>query len=221
MSEETPLRRRALICGVPVRRCVPRTPASREGLRSLARRAMRKMSSFRNLHRLGVHGDVKLESMAVTDFRSVLQAVRKTMPDEIYNLAGQSSVSLSFQQPVETLESIGLGTLNLLEAVRFVDRPVRLYNAARAKVLAILAAWLRLKKHPSGQGARTPLPKLPRFGRSLTTVRHTACSRAREFCTTTSHRFARTRFVTRKVVSTAVRIAVAEAARRCISAISM
>ena len=50
-------------------------------------------------------------------------------PDEIYNLAGQSSVALSFDQPVETLESISVGTLNLLEAIRFTERPIRFYNA--------------------------------------------------------------------------------------------
>jgi GDPmannose 4,6-dehydratase len=68
--------------------------------------------------------------MAVTDFRSVLQALRKTKPYEIYNLAGQSSVGLSFQQPVETLESISVGTLNILEAIRIVELPVRFYNAS-------------------------------------------------------------------------------------------
>jgi len=92
-----------------------------------------QMSHFGNLRRVGAFEQVKLESMAVTDFRSVLQVVRKTIPDEIYNLAGQSSVSLSFQQPVETLESIGLGTLNLLEAIRFIDRPVRFYNAGSSE----------------------------------------------------------------------------------------
>ena len=50
-------------------------------------------------------------------------------PDEIYNLAGQSSVGLSFEQPVETLESISVGTLNLLEVIRFLNRPIRFYNA--------------------------------------------------------------------------------------------
>lgn len=92
-----------------------------------------QMSHFGNLRKVGAFDQVTLESMAVTDFRSVLQAIRKTMPDEIYNLAGQSSVSLSFQQPVETLESIGLGTLNLLEAIRFIDRPVRFYNAGSSE----------------------------------------------------------------------------------------
>lgn len=92
-----------------------------------------QMSQFGNLRRVGAFGEVHLESMAVTDFRSVLQVVTKTQPDEIYNLAGQSSVSLSFQQPVETLESIGTGTLNLLEAIRFTDSPVRFYNAGSSE----------------------------------------------------------------------------------------
>jgi len=73
---------------------------------------------------------VEVESVALTDFRSVLQALIKVEADEVYNLAGQSSVGLSFQQPVETMESIGIGTLNLLEAVRFLGRPIKLYNAS-------------------------------------------------------------------------------------------
>ncbi|HYN80877.1 MAG TPA: GDP-mannose 4,6-dehydratase [Gemmatimonadaceae bacterium] len=85
--------------------------------------------SFRNLRKLGLLDSVRLESLTITDFRSVLQALRRVRPDEVYNLAGQSSVGLSFDQPVETLESISVGTLNLLEAIRFTDRPVRFYNA--------------------------------------------------------------------------------------------
>jgi GDPmannose 4,6-dehydratase len=92
-----------------------------------------QVASFTNLARVGIAGRVRLESMAVTDFRSVLQVIRKVAPDEIYNLAGQSSVGLSFQQPVETLESIALGTLNILEAIRFVERPIRFYNASSSE----------------------------------------------------------------------------------------
>ena len=92
-----------------------------------------QMSSFANLVTLGLRDEVKVESMAVNDFRSVLQVVTNVHPDEIYNLAGQSSVSLSFQQPVETLESISVGTLNLLEAIRFVGSPIRFYNAASSE----------------------------------------------------------------------------------------
>jgi GDPmannose 4,6-dehydratase len=86
-------------------------------------------ASFANLKRLGIRERVKTESMAITDFRSVLQTITRHRPDEIYNLAGQSSVSLSFDQPVETMDSISGGTLNLLEAIRFAGHPIRFYNA--------------------------------------------------------------------------------------------
>lgn len=92
-----------------------------------------QMSSFRNLVRLGILDKINLESVAVNDFRSVLQALMKIQPDEVYNLAGQSSVGLSFQQPVETLESISVGTLNFLEAIRFAGRPIRFYNAGSSE----------------------------------------------------------------------------------------
>ena len=87
-------------------------------------------SSFGNLTRLGIRNDVAVTSMALSDFRSVLQVVDRAKPDEIYNFAGQSSVGLSFEQPVETLESHATGTLNLLEVVRFLGGGVRIYNAS-------------------------------------------------------------------------------------------
>jgi GDPmannose 4,6-dehydratase len=91
------------------------------------------VASFRNLTRLGIRDRVVLDSVSLIDFRSVLQTLIRIQPDEVYNLAGQSSVGLSFQQPVETLESIAQGTLNLLEAIRFTCRPVRLYNAGSSE----------------------------------------------------------------------------------------
>ncbi|MEQ8752328.1 MAG: GDP-mannose 4,6-dehydratase [Coleofasciculus sp. G1-WW12-02] len=92
-----------------------------------------QMSSFKNLVCLGIRDQVKLESAALTDFRSVLQVLMKNKPDEVYNLAGQSSVGLSFEQPVETLESISIGTLNLLEAIRFTGEPIKFYNAGSSE----------------------------------------------------------------------------------------
>ena len=88
-----------------------------------------ELSPFANLKALGIRDRVTLHSAALTDFRSVVQCISRVSPDEIYNLGGQSSVGLSFQQPVETLDSISTGTLNMLEAIRFLDRPVRFYNA--------------------------------------------------------------------------------------------
>ena len=90
-------------------------------------------ASFANLRSLGIFDRVRCHSMATNDFRSVLQTLTKTRPEEIYNLAGQSSVGLSFDQPVETMESIGVATLNLLEAIRFMDKSVRFYNAGSSE----------------------------------------------------------------------------------------
>lgn len=90
-------------------------------------------SAFANLHRLGIYDQVRTLSINLQDFRSVIQALAKAQPDEIYNLSGQSSVGLSFEQPVETLESIATGTLNLLEAIRFTGRTVRFYSAGSSE----------------------------------------------------------------------------------------
>ncbi len=92
-----------------------------------------EMSVFTNLEALGIKEQVEVCSMILTDFRSVLQTISRIQPNEIYNLAGQSSVGLSFHQPVETLESITLGTLNLLEVIRFLQLPIRLYNAGSSE----------------------------------------------------------------------------------------
>ena len=92
-----------------------------------------QISPFRNLLRLGIREHVSFESLVPTDFRSVLQVISKVEPDEIYNLAGQTSVGLSFDQPVETLESIATGTLNFLEAIRFINAPIKFYNAGSSE----------------------------------------------------------------------------------------
>jgi GDPmannose 4,6-dehydratase len=78
---------------------------------------------------LGIEQRVNVVSMASNDFRSALQTITRWQPDEIYNLAGQTSVGLSFGQPAETIESIAIGMLNLLEAIRFTGREIHFYNA--------------------------------------------------------------------------------------------
>ena len=128
------LQRSALICGI----------SGQDGAylsRHLLERGYRvagtsrdeQMSGFGNLDRLGIRHRVELASMAINDFRSVLQVLARFKPDEIYNLAGQSSVGLSFEQPVETLESISVGTLNILEGIRFLNPEIRLYNASSSE----------------------------------------------------------------------------------------
>jgi len=92
-----------------------------------------QISRFSNLIRLKIRDQVEVESASLNDFRSVLQVLKKVRPDEVYNLAGQSSVGLSFEQPVESFESISIGTLNLLEAIRFLEAPIKIYNAGSSE----------------------------------------------------------------------------------------
>lgn len=92
-----------------------------------------EQGGFSGLKALGLDKSVHLFSVNLNDFRSVLQCLVKVAPDEVYNLASQSSVSRSFEQPVETLESIATGTLNLLEAVRFMGKQIRLYSAGSSE----------------------------------------------------------------------------------------
>lgn len=166
-----------------------------------------QMSSFRNFRTLGIDGKVRLESMAVTDFRSVLQAIIKTNPDEIYNLAGQSSVGLSFQQPVETLDSISVGTLNILEAIRFVDKPIRLYNASSGECFGDTGGRAATEDTPFRPRSPYAVAKAAAFW-ELANYREAyglfACS---GILYNHESPLRPERFVTRKIVATASRIA--------------
>ena len=92
-----------------------------------------EMSSFASLETLGIRSLVSLHSAALTDFRSTLYFFSDVQTDEIYNLSGQSSVGLSFQLPVETLESVATATLNVLESIRFLGGDIRFYNAGSSE----------------------------------------------------------------------------------------
>lgn len=97
-----------------------------------------KMDTTR-LDRLRITHRVQLRSMIPTDLQSVQATFSEVAPDEVYLFAGQSSVSRSFESPVETVRSIVLGTLNALEAVRLSASPPRLYNASSSECFGDLA----------------------------------------------------------------------------------
>ena len=90
-------------------------------------------SNFENLRKLNVLDKIKLISATISDSKSVLQVIMKVKPDEIYNLAGQTSVGLSFKEPMETMKSISLGVLNILEAIRFSEFNIKFYNAGSSE----------------------------------------------------------------------------------------
>ena len=97
-------------------------------------------NQLENLSRLEIRERVSVESMSLVDFRSTMQVLSRIQPDEIYNLAGQTSVVVSFEQPVETFESIVVGTVNLLESIRMLGKPIRLYNAGSAEMFGTIGA---------------------------------------------------------------------------------
>ena len=89
--------------------------------------------SFTNLVRLGIKDRLVLDSISPTDFRSVVQVFGRYEPDEVYNLSGQSSVGLSFSQPVETIDSHLQATIIILEVIKFLNKPIRFYNACSSE----------------------------------------------------------------------------------------
>ena len=81
-----------------------------------------------------VFGKVKLEYADLTDMASLIRVITKIMPDEIYNLAAQSHVGISFDQPVYTAQATGVGALNLLEAARLIKPNTKIYQASSSEM---------------------------------------------------------------------------------------
>ncbi|UHG91709.1 GDP-mannose 4,6-dehydratase [Spirosoma oryzicola] len=166
-----------------------------------------QMSSFSGLNQLSIRHEIETISISINDFRSVLQTLKRTKPDEVYNLAGQSSVGLSFEQPVETLESISMGTLNLLEAIRFSDLPIRFYNAGSSECFGDTGAALADEKTPFRPRSPYGVAKAAAFWQvaNYREAYHLHASTGILFNHESPLR--PERFVTQKIVSAACRIA--------------
>ena len=80
-----------------------------------------------NLEKLNIEKEVEILSTQISDFRSVLCTIKDTSPDHIFHMAGQTSVGLSFSMPFESIESISISTLNILECVRFIGKNIRIF----------------------------------------------------------------------------------------------
>lgn len=86
------------------------------------------------LRYLGINDKVHVEECDLCDLAFVIRIIEKFHPQEIYNLAAQSSVGLSFMQPTATIQYNINSVLNLLEAVRIVDRNIKYYQAATSEM---------------------------------------------------------------------------------------
>jgi GDPmannose 4,6-dehydratase len=86
------------------------------------------------IEELRVKDKIKLDYADLTDMASLIRVIQKIQPDEIYNLAAQSHVRVSFDQPLYTANATGIGTLNLLEAVRLVSPNSKIYQASSSEM---------------------------------------------------------------------------------------
>lgn len=98
--------------------------------------AFRRSSSLNDwrLRRLGVHDRVKLIPFELLEFTNIVRVIEKVRPDEIYNLAAQSFVGVSFEQPIFTADVDGVGVARLLEAIRMVKPEARFYQASTSEM---------------------------------------------------------------------------------------
>ncbi|MDP9422831.1 MAG: GDP-mannose 4,6-dehydratase [Pseudomonadota bacterium] len=98
--------------------------------------------NFWRLEEVGVanHPHLHLVEHDLTDLSASIRLLEKANPKEIYNLAAQSFVGVSFDQPITTAEITGIGAVNLLEAIRIVDPTVRLYQASTSEMFGLVQA---------------------------------------------------------------------------------
>lgn len=90
--------------------------------------------NFGGLRTLSVDSDIKLMKMDPVNFNEVFEVIKAVMPQEIYNLSGQSSVALSFKQPLEAFQSNAVAAMNILNAIRMISDDIRFYNAGSGEV---------------------------------------------------------------------------------------
>jgi GDPmannose 4,6-dehydratase len=106
--------------------------------------------NFWRIEELGVqnHPNLHLVEYDLTDLGANIAMVQKVQPDEIYNLAAQSFVGVSFEQPSTTAQITGIGALNLLEAIRLVNPKIRFYQASTSEMFGKVQAIPQVEDTP-------------------------------------------------------------------------
>jgi GDPmannose 4,6-dehydratase len=106
--------------------------------------------NFWRMQDLGIekHQNLHLVEFDLTDLSTTIRLVQKIRPEEIYNLAAQSFVGVSFEQPITTGEITGLGAVNLLEAIRIVDTDIRFYQASTSEMFGQVQTVPQNEKTP-------------------------------------------------------------------------
>lgn len=106
--------------------------------------------NFWRLDEVGVtnHPNLELVEYDLTDLGTTISMVQKIQPDEIYNLAAQSFVGVSFEQPTTTAQITGVGALHLLEAIRLINPKIRFYQASTSEMFGKVQAIPQVEDTP-------------------------------------------------------------------------
>jgi GDPmannose 4,6-dehydratase len=106
--------------------------------------------NFWRLEELGVleHENLHLVEFDLTDLSAAIRLLQTAEPVEVYNLAAQSFVGVSFDQPITTAEITGVGTLHLLEAIRIVNPSIRFYQASTSEMFGLVQAVPQIESTP-------------------------------------------------------------------------
>lgn len=106
--------------------------------------------NFWRINELGIQADPNLHLVEydLTDLGSTIGLIQKVQPDEIYNLAAQSFVGVSFDQPTTTAQITGIGALHLLEAIRLVNPRIRFYQASTSEMFGKVQAIPQIESTP-------------------------------------------------------------------------
>ena len=110
--------------------------------------ARRATDTLWRLRHLKIEQDVKLLAGDVTDLSSLIRCMEKSGADEVYNLAAQSFVGTSWEQPVLTSNVTGTGVLNMLEAVRTVNPEARFYQASTSEMFGLIQEPMQSETTP-------------------------------------------------------------------------
>ena len=114
----------------------------------LVRRSSHFGIADHRLRWLGIAKDVRYMDANLTDLSSILRAVEKFQPDEVYNLAAQSYVASSWQQPILTAQVTGVGATNVLEAIRLGKPDARFYQASSSEMFGLIQEAHQNEKTP-------------------------------------------------------------------------
>lgn len=106
--------------------------------------------NFWRISELGItqHPDLHLVEFDLTDLSSAIRLLQTTEPSEVYNLAAQSFVGVSFDQPITTAQITGIGAVNLLEAIRIVNPSIRFYQASTSEMFGKVQAIPQIETTP-------------------------------------------------------------------------